>query len=236
MRARTIETVCSLRNNLEFPQISLHTADSIRRKFPKGHITTNGIWLSTRSDMQRGYGPPPAHSPPLHHPVPQHVSTVPQLRSPPPQSQQSYSSSPYGGGNMAQQPPQSGGSGFTPAFGGFMNDQTAQMGFQMGQSALKVGQDYVDQNVCLYRTPHTVQAYILTLPNQLNRYIPLPALKHYFNVSTSYVLRKLLLVLFPWRHKPWSRSQARPSSSPAPGVSDPFLPLASPTDSPSGPD
>ena len=37
------------------------------------------------------------------------------------------------------------------------------------------------------------------------------ALKHYFNVSTSYVLRKLLLVLFPWRHKPWSREQ-RPST------------------------
>ena len=28
-----------------------------------------------------------------------------------------------------------------------MNDQTAQMGFQIGQSALKHGQDYVDQNV-----------------------------------------------------------------------------------------
>lgn len=40
-----------------------------------------------------------------------------------------------------------------------MNDQTAQMGFQMGQSALKVGQDYVDQNVFLCLTPHIVQAY-----------------------------------------------------------------------------
>lgn len=37
----------------------------------------------------------------------------------------------------------------------------------------------------------------------------IPALKHYFNVSNSYVLNKLLLVLFPWRHKPWSRQQAR---------------------------
>ena len=33
------------------------------------------------------------------------------------------------------------------------------------------------------------------------------ALKHYFNVTTSYVVRKLFLVLFPWRHKPWSRQQ-----------------------------
>lgn len=47
---------------------------------------------------------------------------------------------------------------------------------------------------------------------QINRYVSIPALKHYFNVSTPYVLRKILLVLFPWRHKPWSREQ-RPSST-----------------------
>lgn len=48
--------------------------------------------------------------------------------------------------------------------------------------------------------------------HQLNRYVSIGALKHYFNVTTPYVLRKLLLVLFPWRHKPWSRQQ-RPSAS-----------------------
>lgn len=47
---------------------------------------------------------------------------------------------------------------------------------------------------------------------QISRYVSIPALKHYFNVSTPYVLRKILLVLFPWRHKPWSREQ-RPSST-----------------------
>lgn len=31
------------------------------------------------------------------------------------------------------------------------------------------------------------------------------ALKHYFNVSNSYVVNKLALLLFPWRHKPWTR-------------------------------
>lgn len=31
------------------------------------------------------------------------------------------------------------------------------------------------------------------------------ALKHYFNVSNSYVANKLYLVLFPWRHRPWVR-------------------------------
>jgi protein transport protein YIF1 len=30
-----------------------------------------------------------------------------------------------------------------------MNDPTAQMGFQVGQTALKHGQEYVEQNVCI---------------------------------------------------------------------------------------
>lgn len=34
-------------------------------------------------------------------------------------------------------------------------------------------------------------------------------MKHYFNVSNSYVVRKLLLVLLPWRHRPWARQSAR---------------------------
>src|SRR5438034_5937141 len=52
---------------------------------------------------------------------------------------------------------------------------------------------------------------------QLNRYVSIPALKHYFNVSNSYVLNKLGLVLFPWRHKPWSRQQERmTATSPTP--------------------
>ena len=53
--------------------------------------------------------------------------------------------------------------------------------------------------------------FVLTC-SQLNRYVSISALKHYFNVTTSYVLRKLILVLFPWRHKPWSRQQ-RPSTT-----------------------
>jgi protein transport protein YIF1 len=81
-----------------------------------------------------------------------------------------------------------GAGGFNNQFN-FINDPTAQMGFQVGQHAVAAGQKYIDQN--------------------LNRYISVPALKHYFNVSNSYVVRKLLLVLFPWRHKPWTRQSAR---------------------------
>ena len=76
-----------------------------------------------------------------------------------------------------------------------MNDPTAQMTYQVGSHAMKAGQEYIDANI--------------------NRYISLSAIKHYFNVSNSYVVRKLLLVLFPWRHKPWTRQQARSTTSSA---------------------
>lgn len=69
-----------------------------------------------------------------------------------------------------------------------MTDPTAQMGLQVGQTALKHGTEYMEQN--------------------FNRYINVSALKHYFKVSNNYVLNKLFLVLFPWRHKPWSRKQS----------------------------
>ncbi|KAF2258713.1 YIF1-domain-containing protein [Lojkania enalia] len=133
--------------------------------------------------------PPPAHSPPLHHPVPQHVSTVPQLRSPPPPQPPSQPQSGYGAyGQQGGVPSQGGGAyNMHPAFGGFMNDPTAQMGFQVGKSAVMAGQEYLEQNV--------------------GRFVNVSALKHYFNVSNTYVATKLYIVLFPWRHRPWSRQQ-----------------------------
>ena len=99
--------------------------------------------------MQRQpYAPTQAHSPPLHHPVPQHVSTVPMMRSPPPPAPPSQGGSGYGtpySGNIGQQAP--GGGQFAPAFGGFVNDHTAQLGFQLGKNAAAAGQEYVEQNV-----------------------------------------------------------------------------------------
>jgi hypothetical protein len=153
--------------------------------------------------MQRpGYGHlPSAQSPPLHHPVPQHVSTVPQLRSPPPpvpQQQQGGYGNPY----QAQAGP-SGGNTFG-AYGQFLNDPTAQVGLQMSQTALKHGQEYVAQNVRLLST----REWELADLGQFDRYVNVSALKHYFNVTNAYVVNKLFLVLFPWRHKPWSRKQS----------------------------
>lgn len=36
-----------------------------------------------------------------------------------------------------------------PAFGGLINDPTAQMGFQLGKSAVDAGQQYMEQNVSI---------------------------------------------------------------------------------------
>ncbi|KAK3372023.1 YIF1-domain-containing protein [Podospora didyma] len=138
-------------------------------------------------------------SPPLHHPVPQHVSTVPQLRSPPPPSLQSQHSQSFDGtaypqGQQGQQrqgqqhPAGAAASGAFGQYSNFMNDPTAQIASQFGQTALRQGQEYMERNV--------------------NRFVNVSALKHYFNVTNSYVINKLFLVLFPWRHKPWSRKQA----------------------------
>ncbi|KAF3930472.1 hypothetical protein ABW20_dc0110157 [Dactylellina cionopaga] len=129
-----------------------------------------------------------AASPPLlHHPVPQHPIPHHTMRSPPPLSQaqagaSAYAQSPYqqqSAGPMHSQP------NIHPAYGGFLTDPAAQLGFQMGASAMRNSREMIEQN--------------------MNRYINYTALKHYFNVSNSYVLNKLRLVVFPWRHRPWSR-------------------------------
>ncbi|KIM56572.1 hypothetical protein SCLCIDRAFT_132286 [Scleroderma citrinum Foug A] len=77
-----------------------------------------------------------------------------------------------------------------PDFGAWgLNDATTQFGMQLGQSAVAAGQDYVQKN--------------------FGGFIPVTHLKHHFNVSNYYVMKKLQLLLFPWRHKPWSRKVRR---------------------------
>ncbi|KAF9431122.1 hypothetical protein BGZ94_008897 [Podila epigama] len=72
-----------------------------------------------------------------------------------------------------------------PSFPFNLNDGTTQLGMQFGKSAVMAGQEYVEQN--------------------LNRWINRAALQPYFNVSNSYVINKLKLLVFPWRHKQWTR-------------------------------
>ena len=155
MLRRSLDQVCH--SGLSFPSFIVDTPSEIQSPISHYSIlnhSTQGrryasIGPSTSRAMQRSsYAPPPAHSPPLHHPVPQHVSTVPMMRSPPPPQSQSNSNygSPYGGQAGAGG---GGGGAFAPAFGGFMNDGTAQMGYQVGKSAFNAGQEIFEQNVRL---------------------------------------------------------------------------------------
>ncbi|KAK5663167.1 hypothetical protein OQA88_6584 [Cercophora sp. LCS_1] len=145
--------------------------------------------------MQRNtYG----QSPPLHHPIPQHVSTVPQLRSPPPPvsqpHSQGYDGSPYQQQQQQQQQQQSStpaGGNIFGQYGNFMNDPAAQLASQFGLSALHKGQEYLEKKARDMFAGRGMTG----------------KLKIYFNVTNSYVINKLFLVLFPWRHKPWSRKQ-----------------------------
>lgn len=61
------------------------------------------------------------------------------------------------------------------------------------------------------RTPLTLTTRFQV--KQWSRYLSGPSLKLSFNVSNSYVVHKLRLVLFPWRHKPWSRTHRHTSAS-----------------------
>lgn len=65
----------------------------------------------------------------------------------------------------------------------------AQIGLQFGTQALAAGQQYVSQNV--------------------EKLIPKSRVKRYFNVTTSYVMLKLCLILFPFRAKWWQRKMSR---------------------------
>jgi len=67
----------------------------------------------------------------------------------------------------------------------FLNDPTAQLGFQLGQKAFESGAEMVNQN--------------------LNRWFNSQSLKKYFDVTNSFVFKKCGLVLFPFRHKSWAR-------------------------------
>ncbi|KTW27430.1 hypothetical protein T552_02408 [Pneumocystis carinii B80] len=66
-----------------------------------------------------------------------------------------------------------------------VNNAAAQMGLQVGRSAVMAGQEYVERN--------------------MGRFISMIMLRYYFNVSNYYVISKISVVLFPWRHKCWSR-------------------------------
>ncbi|XP_046849095.1 protein YIF1B-like [Xenia sp. Carnegie-2017] len=66
----------------------------------------------------------------------------------------------------------------------FTNDPMTNMAFQYGTTLAFQGREYVDKNI--------------------DKFVSTSNLKYYFAVDTSYVGRKLALLLFPFSHQNWS--------------------------------
>ncbi|KAI9337922.1 hypothetical protein BDR26DRAFT_803776 [Obelidium mucronatum] len=86
----------------------------------------------------------------------------------------------------------------------FQQSAAGQLGMQLGQEALKQGQAVVNQNI--------------------NRFVNIPKLKYYFNVSNSYVLNKLRVLVFSFRQKSWTRLVVRGENSGPAGPIEGFKP------------
>ncbi|RUS33124.1 hypothetical protein BC938DRAFT_472976 [Jimgerdemannia flammicorona] len=63
---------------------------------------------------------------------------------------------------------------------------------------------------------------------EINRWVNIPALKHYFKVNNLYVVNKIRLLLFPWRHKPWTRMVKRSENGQMEGFRPPREDINSP--------
>ncbi|KAI9318080.1 YIF1-domain-containing protein [Dichotomocladium elegans] len=170
------------------------------------------------------HGSPPINTrtpPPLQHPIPQHPipnfnQAVHQPSGSPGIAQQ-YQPQPQQYQPIPQQQPQG---GYSPGMGGPIptggnmyqqfgfNDPAAQLGMQFAGNAVAQGTAYVEKN--------------------FNRWVDMRALRHYFNVNNLYVISKIKLILFPWRHSPWTRSIRRTETGQMEGFKPPRDDLNSP--------
>ncbi|EPY50688.1 COPII-coated vesicle component Hrf1 [Schizosaccharomyces cryophilus OY26] len=127
--------------------------------------------------------------PKLYHPQPTHAVPSPNMRAgsryePQPGFPSGASmSSPYDNPNMAA------GMGMPSTASYLPNSATAQMGFQLGRNAVSAGHEYMEQN--------------------FGKWLSTTRLHHYFSVTNSYVVAKLLLIIFPWRRRSWARKLKR---------------------------
>lgn len=96
-------------------------------------------------------------------------------------------------------------------FNTFFSDPAAQMGLQFSQSAFNASQQYMQQN--------------------LGQFVSNEDIKYYFKVSNSYVLKKLMLILFPYKNKSWIRQ----SKTDVPNNNVPEI-YATPTEDVNAPD
>ncbi|KAJ3197215.1 hypothetical protein HK101_005245 [Irineochytrium annulatum] len=109
------------------------------------------------------------------------------------------------GGQQQQQQQQP---SFANQFANFQNNAASQLGMQFGAQALQQGEQIVKQNI--------------------NRYVNVSNLKRYFNVSNSYVLNKIKVLLFPFRHQTWTRLVIRANDGQMEGFKPPREDLNAP--------
>ncbi|KAJ2014667.1 Transport protein yif1 [Coemansia sp. S680] len=88
------------------------------------------------------------------------------------------------------------------------NNQAAQIGMQFAGNAMNAMQENVQQNV--------------------ERYVSMRQLKHYFDVSNIYVLSKLRALVFPWMQKSWHRYAERDQTGQVVGYKSPREDVNSP--------
>ncbi|ORZ00598.1 YIF1-domain-containing protein [Syncephalastrum racemosum] len=207
--------------------------------YPSGNAQNNAAYQQQyyhpdqqhQQQQQQQYASPQLGKrspPPLQHPIPQHPipnfnQAVHHHPSPPPggassaaaaQAQQhhnyQYRAGPqqqqYPPGMMGQQPQPNMGQNPYAHFG--LNDPAAQLGMQFAGNAVAQGTAYMEKN--------------------FNRWVDMPALRHYFNVNNLYVVSKLKLILFPWRHSPWGRSVKRNETGQMDGFRPPREDINSP--------
>ncbi|KAG2223576.1 hypothetical protein INT45_001658 [Circinella minor] len=183
------------------------------------------------------HGSPPVNTrtpPPLQHPIPQHPipnfnqtvhqtsASTPgyhQQQQPQQQQQQQQQQQNFQYRQGPHQPTPQQGTAYTPNMGGptpqgdmysqfGFNEPATQLGMQFAGNAVAQGTAYMERN--------------------FNRWVDMPALRHYFNVSNMYVIHKLRLILFPWRHSPWSRSIMRTETGQMEGFKPPREDINSP--------
>ena len=81
-------------------------------------------------------------------------------------------------------------------YGGFFLDPAASMAAQFAKNSLGLSNQYIQRNFGLY--------------------IPMAGeISYYFKISNSYVWRKILLILFPYRHRDWSRMMSSENTAQA---------------------
>lgn len=153
------------------------------------------IGTSNNSDGKNQIVDGSYHYPSQHPPPPQH-SNYPHYSTPQPYQMSGYGANPYARPPPPPSAPPRPASGSAMEMGeaDFLRSATesitgngvpTKLGLQLGSHMIYAGQDYVNKNIA--------------------QKIPMGTLKTYFNVTNSYVLHKLLIILFPFRHKSWQR-------------------------------